>query len=143
MKQAWQRISAREQRLLQMLAAFLSAVVAYSLIWQPTRQRLESAERQYQQQAQLAAQLLQATPRGRSSVDTRQPFSLRISQSASVAGLEIHQMETDAELLRLTLNGTPQALLQWLDGVEREGVALHTLTLEKRDARLEARVVLR
>jgi general secretion pathway protein M len=143
MKQAWRRISVREQRLLQVLGAFLLAVVAFSLIWQPTRQRLETVERQYQQQAGLAAQLQRALPRSHFPVDTDQPLSLRISESAAASGLEIRQMESDGDLLRLTLNGNAQPLMQWLDGMEREGVALQTLTLEKRDDALEARLVLR
>ncbi|MDR6608075.1 type II secretion system protein GspM [Pseudomonas synxantha] len=143
MKQVWRRISVREQRLLQVLGAFLLAVVAFSLIWQPTRQRLEDVERQYQLQAGLAAQLQRAQPRRHVTVDTDQPLSLRISESAATAGLEIRQMETDSDLMRLTLNGDSQTLLQWLDGMERSGVALQSLTLEKRDDALEARLVLR
>jgi general secretion pathway protein M len=143
MKQAWRRISVREQRLLQVSGAFLLAVVAFSLIWQPTRQRLEAVERQYQQQAVLAAQLQRALPRSHVPVDTDQPLSLRISESATAAGLEIRQMESEIDLLRVTLNGNAQPLMQWLDGIERDGVALQTLTLEKRDDALEARVVLK
>lgn len=143
MKQAWRRISVREQRLLQVSGAFLLAVVAFSLIWQPTRQRLETVERQYQQQAVLAAQLQRALPRSHVPVDTDQPLSLRISESATAAGLEIRQMESENDLLRVTLNGNAQPLMQWLDGIERDGVALQTLTLEKRDDALEARVVLK
>ncbi|MNR56819.1 hypothetical protein D3C85_1774730 [compost metagenome] len=52
-------------------------------------------------------------------------------------------MESDSDLLRVTLNGNAQPLIQWLDGIERDGVALQTLTLEKRDDALEARVVLK
>lgn len=52
-------------------------------------------------------------------------------------------METDVDTVRLTLSGNANAVMQWLDGVEREGVALQSLTLEKRDALLEARVVFR
>ena len=143
MKQVWRRISAREQRLLQVLGAFLLAVVAFSLIWQPTRQRLETVERQYQQQAGLAAQLQRALPRSHVPVDSEKPLSLRISESAAAAGLEIRQMESDSDLLRVTLNGNAQPLMQWLDGIERGGVALQSLTLEKRDDALEARLVLR
>lgn len=143
MRQAWRRMSTREQRLLQVLGAFLLMVVAYALIWQPTRQRLESAERQYQQQVALAAQLQRSAPRRQSTRDSHPSLSLHISQNATAAGMEIQQMESDDDQLRLTLSGTPQALLQWLDGVERDGVALHELTLEKRDAALEARMVLR
>jgi general secretion pathway protein M len=143
MMQAWRRISAREQQLLQILGAFLLAVVAFSLIWQPTRQRLETVERQYQQQAGLAAQLQRALPRSHVPVDTEKPLSLRISESATTAGLEIRQMESDSDLLRVTLSGNAQPLMQWLDGIERNGVALQSLTLGKRDDALEARLELR
>jgi len=143
MIQAWRRLSVREQGLLQVLGAFLLAVVAFSLIWQPNRQRLETVERQYQQQASLAAQLQRASPRSHVPADTGQPLSLRISESAAVAGLEIRQMESDSDLLRLTLNGNAQPLIQWLDAMERNGVALQSLTLEKRDDALEAQLVLR
>lgn len=143
MKQAWQRISAREQRLLQVLGAFLLAVAAFSLIWQPTRYRLETVERQHQQQMGLAEQLQHARPRSQVHASAHEPLSLRISESATAAGLDIRQMESDGDLLRLTLNGNAQSLMQWLDSVERDGVALQSLTLETRDALLEARAVFR
>ncbi|MBF4557034.1 type II secretion system protein M [Pseudomonas sp. p50] len=143
MKQVWQRISVREQRLLQALGAFLLIVVAFSLIWQPTRQRLETVERQHRHQLALVAQLQHAQPRSNAPADSGQPLSLRISDNATAAGLDIHQMETDVDTVRLTLSGNANAVMQWLDGVEREGVALQSLTLEKRDALLEARVVFR
>ena len=143
MKQAWQRLSAREQRLLLGLGAFLLAVMAFSLIWQPTRLRLEAVERQYQQQTGLAAQLQHALPRSQAPASADQPLSLRISDSAAKAGLEIRQMDSDSDLVRVTLNGNAQPLMQWLYGMERNGVALQSLTLEKRDDALEARVVLR
>ncbi|MGF6327400.1 general secretion pathway protein M [Pseudomonas sp. BS3782 TE3695] len=143
MKTAWQRLSIREQRLLLGMGAFLLAVVAFSLIWQPTRQRLETVEREYQQQLALTAQLQRAQPRRIARVVTDQPLSLRVSESTTAAGLELQQMEADNDLLRLTLSGNAKALLQWLDHAEREGAALQSLTLEKRDVVLEARVVLR
>ncbi|WP_223554175.1 type II secretion system protein GspM [Pseudomonas sp. BF-R-01] len=143
MKAAWQRLSLREQRLLLAMGAFLLAVVAFSLIWQPTRQRLETMERQHQQQLAVSAQLQRAQPRSPPPVVSHQSLSLRVSESATEAGLEIHQMDTDNDVLRLTLSGDAKALLQWLDRTERDGVALQSLTLEKRDAVLEARVVLR
>ena len=143
MKAAWQRMSTREHRLVSIRGVFILAVAAFSLIWQPTRQRLETVERQYQQQLTLAAQLQQAQPRGNIPVATDRPLSLRVSESVTAAGLELHQMDTDNDLLRLTLSGDAKALLQWLDRTERDGVALQSLTLEKRDAVLEAQVVLR
>ena len=143
MKAAWQRLSLREQRLLLAMGAFLLVVVAFSLIWQPTRQRLETMERQHQQQLAVSAQLQRAQPRSTPPVVSHQSLSLRVSESATEVGLEIHQMDTDNDVLRLTLSGDAKALLQWLDRTERDGVALQSLTLEKRDAVLGARVVLR
>lgn len=139
----WRRLSVREQRLLLGLSAFVLGVAAFGLIWQPTQQRLATAERQYQQQLALAAQLQQVRPRSHIPQAVDQPLSLRISESVVAAGLELQQMDSDNELLRLTLSGDAMALLQWLDRIERDGVVLQSLTLEKRDTVLEARVVLR
>ncbi|MCU1759042.1 type II secretion system protein M [Pseudomonas sp. 14P_8.1_Bac3] len=143
MKAAWQRLSVREQRLLLVMGAFLLIVAAFSLVWQPTRQGLEGSERRYQQQVILAAQLQHAQPRSPVPVDSDQPMSLRLSESATAAGLELHRMDADNDLLRLTLSGDAKTLLQWLDRTERDGATLQSLTLEKRDSVLEARVVLR
>lgn len=140
MRAVWLRLSLREQRLLLIVGVFLAGVAAFSLIWQPGRQRLEVVERQYQQQLALAAQLQRARP---SVVVTDQPLSLRISESVAAAGLELDQMEADSDLLRLTLSGDAKRVLEWLDGVEREGALVESMVLEKRDLVLEVRVVLR
>ena len=142
MKAAWHRISRREQQLLQALSLFLLLVLAFSLIWQPTRQRIDTAERHYQQQRMLAVQLQKVQPQGGSAV-VSQPLSLQISESAAAAGLDLAQMETDYDVLRLALSGDAKALLHWLDRVEHDGATLQALTLEKRDSVLEARVVLK
>lgn len=143
MKAVWQRLSIREQRLLLGVSAFLLVVVAFSLVWQPTRQRLEASGRQYQQQLTLAAQLQRAQPQSAVVGGVDRPLSLHVSESAAAVGLELHQMEADNDLLRLTLSGDAKTLLQWLDRVERDGAVAQSLTLEKRETVLEARVVLR
>jgi general secretion pathway protein M len=139
----WQRLSAREQWALRVLGVFVLSVAAFNLIWQPVQQRLAIAERQYQHQLALAALLQRARPHSSVPEPTDQPLSLRLNESAATAGLELHQMDTDADLLRLTLSGDAKALLSWLDQIEREGVALLSLTLEKRDTVLHAQVLLR
>lgn len=142
MKAYWRRISRREQQLLQALGMFLLLVMAFSLIWQPARQRMDTTERHYQQQRMLSIQLQRAQPQSNRSVIS-QPLSLHISESAAATGLDLVQMETDNEVLRLTLSGDAKTLLHWLDRVEQDGAALQALTLEKRDAVLEARIMLR
>lgn len=139
----FQRLSLREQRLLSALGIFVLGVVAYMLVWQPTQQRLGAAERRYQQQRALAAQLQQARPRRPAAQSGNAPLSLRLSDSATAAGLELQQMDGDNDQLRLTLSGDAMALLPWLDRLERDGTALQSLTLETRDGLLEARLVLR
>ena len=141
--QRWQRLSIRERRMLGGLSVFVLSVAAFSLVWQPTQQRLMTAERQYQQQRALAARLQQARPSSHRPTPVDQPLSLRISESAATAGLELQQMDSDNDLLRLTVRGEAMTLLPWLDRIERDGIALQSLTLEKRDAVLEARMVLR
>jgi general secretion pathway protein M len=120
----------------------LLVVVAYTSIWQPTRQRLEVAERQYRQQAELHARILRAEPTRDPTAATR-PLSVRVNDSATAAGLDIAEMEVDGDSLRLAVSGDANRLLQWLDRQEREGAALQSLTLEARGSVLEARVVLR
>jgi general secretion pathway protein M len=139
----WQRLSLREQWLVLALGIFALSVAAFSLIWQPTQQQMASAKRQHHQQLALTAQLQQALPRSHIPAPTNQPLSLRISESITAAGLELQQMDSDNDQLRLTLSGEAKALLSWLDRIERDGVVLQSLTLEKRDKLLEARVVLR
>jgi general secretion pathway protein M len=108
---------------------FVLSVAAFSLVWQPTQQRLMTAERQYQQQLALAARLQQARPSSHRPTPVDQPLSLRISESAATAGLELQQMDSDNDLLRLTVSDA-MTLLPWLDRIERDGIALQSLILK-------------
>ncbi|AMZ73034.1 MULTISPECIES: type II secretion system protein GspM [Pseudomonas] len=140
--QAWGRLSRREQQLLLGLVGLLLVVVVYTTIWQPVRQRLDVAERQYRQQAELHARIQRAEPARDLTTATR-PLSVRVNDSAAATGLEIAEMEVDGDSLRLAVSGDANQLLQWLDQQEREGATLQSLTLEARNSVLEARVVLR
>jgi general secretion pathway protein M len=142
LKQVWESMSCREQRLLLGLAGLTLVVVGYTSIWQPTRQRLEIAERQYRQQAQLTARIQRAEPDRDTSAALR-PLSVRVNDSATTAGLDIAEMEIEGDSLRLTVTGDANPLLNWLDRHERDGAAVRSLALEARDGVLEARVVLR
>ncbi|SEJ75527.1 type II secretion system protein GspM [Pseudomonas sp. NFACC07-1] len=140
--QAWGRLSRRERQLLLGLVGLLLVVVVYTTIWQPVRQRLDVAERQYRQQAELHARIQRAEPARDLTTATR-PLSVRVNDSAAATGLEIAEMEVDGDSLRLAVSGDANQLLQWLDQQEREGATLQSLTLEARNSVLEARVVLR
>lgn len=142
LRQVWESMSCREQRLLLGLAGLTLVVVGYTSIWQPTRQRLEIAERQYRQQAQLTARIQRAEPDRDTSAALR-PLPVRVNDSATAAGLDIAEMEIEGDSLRLTVTGDANPLLNWLDRHERDGAAVRSLALEARDGVLEARVVLR
>lgn len=138
-KQAWEKVSPREQRLLLGLAVSLLIVVGYTSIWQPIRQRLEVAERHYRQQAELSARIQRAEPARDTRVVARS-LSVRVNDSAAAAGLEIAEMERDGDSLRLAVSGDAAGLLDWLDQHEREGAVLQSLTLQAREGVLDARV---
>ena len=142
LKQAWAGVSRREQGLLLGTAGLVLVTVGYTSIGRPMAQRLEVAERQYRQQAELSVRIQRAAP----ARDTRaadRPLSVRVNEGATAAGLDIAEMEVDGDALRLTVTGDANPLLHWLDRQEYDGAALHTLTLEVRGKVLEARVVLR
>ena len=142
LKQTWGSLSRREQGLLLGLAGLLSVALVYSAIWQPTRQRLEIAERQHRQQVELSARIQRAEPARDTTAATR-PLSVRVNESATAAGLDMAEMEADGDSLRLAVSGDASALLHWLDQQEREGAVLRSLTLEVENGVLGARVVLR
>lgn len=136
-----QRLSLRDRQMLTMLAVFLLAVLLLKGLWQPAQQRLQHAERVYQQRLQLAAQLQQARPAQPSP--SSQPLPSRLSDSATTAGLDLLQMESDNQGLSMTLKGEARTLLGWLIQTEREGGQMQSLTLDKQDEQLHARVVWR
>ena len=139
----WQRVSPRERWMLLTMGGGILGTLVFSLVWQPMLQRLANSESQYQQQLVLVTQMQRARPSVIAKPVSSQPLSLRVSESASATKLEIQQMDTEGEALRVTLSGDAQALLEWLDRLEREGEGLQFLTLEKRDNQLWTRVVFR
>ncbi|MFW9269530.1 type II secretion system protein GspM [Pseudomonas sp. NR3] len=142
LKQRWGRLSRREQSLLVGLVGLLCMVLAYTSIWQPTRQRLEIAERQHRQHSRLLARILRAEPT-RPITSIAGLLSVRVNESAEKAGLDIAEMEVDDDLLRLAVNGDAKPLLHWLDQLERQGTRLQSLALEAENGVLRAQVVLR
>lgn len=112
----------------------------FTSIWQPTRHRLDLAERQYWQQAELAARIQRLEPTGATTATSS--LSVRINDSATAAGLELAELEIDGDSLRLAVSGDGNRLLDWLDRHERDGASLQVLSLEVRNGVLDARMVL-
>ncbi|AMB87473.1 type II secretory protein PulM [Pseudomonas agarici] len=136
----WRGLARRERQLLGGLGIFLLAVILFSGLWQPTQRRLEQAHRLYQQRLVLAAEVQRVRPAAVRLAST-QPLSSRLGETALAAGLELQQLDQEGQSLRVTISGEALALLGWLDQIEQSGALLQTLSLEKRDKLLEARVV--
>ncbi|WP_419737067.1 type II secretion system protein GspM [Pseudomonas sp. COR18] len=136
----WQRLARRERQWLAWLGIFLLAVLLFSGFWQPAQQRLDKAQRLYQQRLALLAEVQNARPAA-ARLDSTQPLSARLGETARAAGLELQQLDQDGQSLRLTISGEAQALLGWLERIEQGGARLQNLSLEPRDQLLEARVV--
>jgi general secretion pathway protein M len=134
----WQHFGRRDQLMLIVLAMFLLSVGLISGVWQPTKQRLERAERSYQQRLSLVSEMRRAKPTRRSGVS--QPWASRISDSATAAGLELLELNKDSASLRVVVSGDADALLSWLIQGEREGVHMQSLTLDRQENQLHARV---
>lgn len=137
----WKGLSLRERCLLTGAVLLVLGGLFYSLLWQPTQQRLANAERHYQHQLALSIRVQSAQP-VRSETISARPLPARISERAVAAGLQLQEMEVDNDQVRLTIIAQAHVLLNWLAELERDGITLQQLTLEKRNSLLEARVVL-
>ncbi|MGE7957932.1 type II secretion system protein GspM [Pseudomonas sp. NPDC089530] len=129
----WQQLPARDRLALRLLGLFLAATLFWTLLWSPQHQALQQAERQYQEALQLQTDLLKLP----SSSNTRSPqadnrtLAGLITTSTAAADLTIARMDSEESgRLNLTLSGSLQALLQWLDEVENQGANLVSLQLE-------------
>jgi len=130
----WQQLALRDRQMLTVLCAFLIGVALYKAGWQPTQQRLENAERIFQQRLSLAREISSA--RAVPPLKFSQPMAHQVSESAASAGLELLQLESDSHRLQATLAGDAAALVGWLIRVEHEGARMQSLTLQKQDNRL-------
>ena len=140
LRDRWQHLPPRDRTLCRVLAVFLLGVFSVYGLWLPAQQRLAAAQVLYTKTLQQAAEVLQAKPTSAVKVFD-QPLSIRLSESAAESGLNVQQFEMDAEVLRITLKGDALTLLNWLARSEREGAQFETLSLEKHDQSLEARLL--
>ncbi|WP_341960450.1 type II secretion system protein GspM [Pseudomonas sp. RC10] len=134
----WRRLNRRDRHMLVLLGVFVLGVSLIKGVWLPTQQRLEAAERVYRQNLSLAERLKHASS-GR-PVRIAQSLSRHVSESAAKAGLDLSQLDNDSQGLSVTLEGDAKALLNWLIRLEQDGARMQSLTLEKREALLLARV---
>ncbi|ARQ76582.1 hypothetical protein B6D87_21290 [Pseudomonas fragi] len=139
LRERWSQLPSRDRQLCRVLAVFLLVVFSIYGFWLPAQQRLDAARGLYFKQMALAAEIQQARPGSVTRVSD-QPLASRLSESAISSGLTVEQFELDAGVVRITLNGDAAALLGWLNRIELEGSGFESLSLEKRDSSLQARL---
>lgn len=139
LRERWSQLPSRDRQLCCVLAVFLLVVCSIYGLWLPAQQRLDAARGLYFKQMALAAEIQQARPGSVTRVSD-QPLASRLSESAISSGLTVEQFELDAGVVRITLNGDAAALLGWLNRIELEGSGFESLSLEKRDSSLQARL---
>ena len=139
LRERWSQLPSRDRQLCRVHAVFLLVVFSIYGLWLPAQQRLDAARGLYFKQMALAAEIQQARPGSVTRVSD-QPLASRLSESAISSGLTVEQFELDAGVVRITLNGDAAALLGWLNRIELEGSGFESLSLEKRDSSLQARL---
>ncbi|HBO2173351.1 TPA: type II secretion system protein GspM [Pseudomonas aeruginosa] len=128
----WLRLPLRERRALLGLLLFLGLVLAWILLWQPQRQALLDAERHYQEELRLRADLqrlpgaLDSDPR----IDAAALPGL-LARSSAHARLNVERMDSEGSgRMNLSLEGQLADLLGWFERLGRSGVDISDLSLE-------------
>ncbi|TRW50307.1 type II secretion system protein M [Aliidiomarina halalkaliphila] len=137
LQQRWQRLQVREQRMLQVLAAFLAIFILWFFIWMPLQtrvavaeQRLQSQQTMFQRVATGAAQIEAAR-----ATDQRQQTSLSANQlsgfintQASELDIEISRVQPQQDSLILTFNEVEfDALVILIARLVERGVIIENL----------------
>lgn len=138
-RERWLNLPPRDRQLCGVLAVFLLLVFSVYGLWLPAQQRLDTARSLHLKQVALAGEVRQALP-GAAPRISDQPLASHLSDSAAGSGLNVEQFELDAGVVRITLSGDAITLLGWLNRIEQEGASFESLSLEKRDISLQARL---
>lgn len=139
----WQQLPAGRRTSLNVALWGLAFIAAWQLAWLPAQARLQQAEQKLLRAQALGAQLQRvsrAPVRSQGSVERLTPASL--SESARVAGLSITALETRAEQVDISLQGTPAAVFSWLHSLGRDTGGVRNIQLHVDGEWLQARFAL-
>lgn len=140
-------LPARERQALMLLALFLGVVLIWTLLWQPQRLALQNAERDYQDELQLAADLQRLPASGGSqpgaAIDADALPGL-LARTSAEASLNLERLDNEQQgRVNLSLDGALTDLLPWLQQLGEQGVEVSSANLEVNpQAQVRARLVL-
>ncbi|OUR61825.1 general secretion pathway protein GspM [Colwellia sp. 39_35_sub15_T18] len=147
-KQWWQQLNVREQRLVLALGSAVMVLLLYTLLWQPLNTNLANTEKKLvSRQALLTwvdenvARYQAIKPNG-SGKKTSASLSSIINRTANQYQLNITRMQPQGESLQVWLDTAPfTQLLFWLEHLaNNEGLQVQAIDLASSDKAGEVRV---
>jgi general secretion pathway protein M len=129
----WQQSAAHERAVVLVLLAMALMAALWLNLWTPQRQALLRAQQTYNQEMELRntiSQLPQASAPKPETALTSETLPGLLTRSSSEAHLSLERMDTDAAgQINLSLNGSLEKLLPWLDQLNNQGITVRTLSL--------------
>lgn len=157
MKNWWNNLQPREQRVLGIGGIALVLLLGWGVVWEPWQREMARLEHSVAEQEALLAWMRQAASevkqlRGSGGAATRtngQSLLALADSTARAAGLaeRVNRIQPDGQgTVRVWLDGVAfDAMLLWLDDLRQYGVSVDGLAVDRESAagRVNARLVLR
>ena len=134
----WYRIrTAREQRLILLMAATFLLVFVWLLVIRPLGDALADARARHAEavieraEARAQAEALGSINQAGSGRPMTEPVETVIARSAAQAGFQLSRLQTDAGGRGVSIGieaARPQALFGWVSSLERQGVVVTMLS---------------
>jgi general secretion pathway protein M len=148
MKEKWQQLNLREQRLVIIMSSVIGIFLLYSVIWQPLNDNLLKAnEKLARQQALLVwvsekTQYFNQINQGKGPVKSGGSLSSVINRTANQHQLTITRMQPQGENLQVWIDAASfTQLLFWLEHLaNNEGLQVQNIDLARGDVPGEVRV---
>ncbi|MBF8721127.1 type II secretion system protein GspM [Pseudomonas guariconensis] len=139
----WRLISGERRRVIVAALWALTLVAAWQLAWEPGQARLQQAGQALAREQALADHL-QRVSAGPARMQEAWPVltPARLSERAQAAGVRITGLETRAQQVDVSFEGSPAVMFAWLHALEREGGRVRDMQLQVMDDQLQARVSL-
>jgi len=147
-KQWWQQLNVREQRLVLALGSAVMVLLLYTLLWQPLNTNLANTEKKVESRQALLTWVdenvarYQAIKPSGSGKKTTGSLSSIINRTANQYQLNITRMQPQGESLQVWLDTAPfTQLLFWLEHLaNNEGLQVQAIDLASSDKSGEVRV---
>ena len=125
------RLPERSQRLLLLLTLGVAGALLFLVLWLPAQQYLQRAEITYRDQKALLAWMQANIQDQVPAVNQAQLASVvrQIAQQQTVVFTELESKENEMHM-KLT-NVSFNAMMQWLNGLQGQGINTQTLTVTK------------